>query len=123
MVNKKIIHKRYYRIVGQNRSNQHFTVIDRTPFEKVHLICCKHLLGTKKTSSNIGVKAELGRFPVENIINSQAILYLARLHTDNLNPLLKEAFELSKSLDSQGVSKDNYYLLVKMNYLLNDNIK
>jgi hypothetical protein len=37
-----------------------------TPFEKVHLICCKHLLGTKKTSSNIGVKAELGRFPVEN---------------------------------------------------------
>jgi hypothetical protein len=43
------------------------------------------------------VKAELGRFPVENFINSQAILYLARLHTDNLNPLLKEAFELSKS--------------------------
>jgi hypothetical protein len=37
-------------------------------------------------------------------INSKAILYLARLHTDNLNPLLKEAFELSKSLDSQGVS-------------------
>jgi hypothetical protein len=52
----------------------------------------------------IGVRAELGRFPVENFINSQAILYLARLHTDNLNPLLKEAFELSKSLDSQGVS-------------------
>jgi hypothetical protein len=45
------------------------------------------------------VRAELGRFPVENLINSQAILYLARLHTDNLNPLLKEAFELSKSLD------------------------
>jgi hypothetical protein len=44
------------------------------------------------------VKAELGRFPVENFINSQAILYLARLHTDNLNPLLKEAFELSKFL-------------------------
>jgi hypothetical protein len=39
----------------------HFTVIDRTPFEKVHLICCKHLLGTKNTSSNIGVKAELGK--------------------------------------------------------------
>jgi hypothetical protein len=74
---------------------------------KVHLICCKHLLGTKKTSSNIGVKAELGRFPVENFINSQAILYLARLHTDNLNLLLKEAFELSKSLDSQGVSNNH----------------
>jgi hypothetical protein len=44
----------------------HFTFIDRTPFEKVHLIFCKHLLGTKRTSSNIGVRAELGRFPVEN---------------------------------------------------------
>ena len=85
----------------------HFTFIDRTPFEKVHLICCKHLLGTKKTSSNIGVKAELGRFPVEHFINSQAILYLARLHTDHLNPLLKEAFELSKSFDSQGVSNNH----------------
>ena len=53
------------------------------------------------------MKAELGRFPVENFINSQAILYLTRLHTDNLNPLLKEAFELSKSLDSQGVSNNH----------------
>ena len=88
----------------RNGSMDHFTFIDRTSFEKVHLIFCKHLLGTKKTSSNIGVRAELGRFPDENFINSQAIVYLARLHTDNLNPLLKEAFELSKSLESQGVS-------------------
>jgi hypothetical protein len=53
-------------------------------------------VGTKNTSSNIGVRAQLGRFPVENFINSQAILYLARLHTDNLKPLLKEAFELTQ---------------------------
>ena len=33
---------------------------------------------------------------------TQSILYLARLHTDNVNPLLKEALILSKSLDSQG---------------------
>jgi hypothetical protein len=91
----------------RNGNLDHFTFIDRTPFEKVHLIVCKHLLRTKKTSSNIGVRAELGRFPIENFINSQAILYLARLHTDNLNPLLKEAFELSTSLDSQGVSNNH----------------
>jgi hypothetical protein len=84
-----VYHRAKQRAILRNGNMDHFTVIDRTPFEKVHLICCKHLLGTKKTSSNIGVKAELGRFPVENIINSQAILYLARLHTDNLNPLLK----------------------------------
>ena len=98
-----VYHRAKQRAILRNGNMDHFTVIDRTPFEKVHLICCKHLLGTKKTSSNIGVKAE----PVENFINSQAILYLARLHTDNLNPLLKEAFELSKSLDSQGVSNNH----------------
>jgi hypothetical protein len=37
----------------RNGIMDHFTFIDRTPFEKVHLIFCKHLLGTKKTSSNI----------------------------------------------------------------------
>ena len=102
-----VYHRAKQRAILRNGNMDHFTFIDRTPFEKVHLICCKHLLGTKKTSSNIGVKAELGRFPVEHFINSQAILYLARLHTDNLNPLLKEAFELSKSLDSQGVSNNH----------------
>lgn len=29
--------------------------------------------------------------------------YLGRLHFENLNPLLKDAFELSKTLDSEGV--------------------
>jgi hypothetical protein len=99
-----VYHRAKQRAILRNGNIDHFTFIDRTPFEKVHLIFCKHLLGTKKTwNSDIGVRAELGRFPVENFINSQAILYLARLHTDNLNPILKEAFELSKSLDSQGV--------------------
>jgi hypothetical protein len=59
-------------------------------------------LGAQKTSSNIGVRAELGRLPMEHFIMTQSILYLARLHTDNVNPLLKEALLLSKSLDSQG---------------------
>jgi hypothetical protein len=33
---------------------------------------------------------------------TQSILYLARLHSDHVNALLKEALILSKSLDSQG---------------------
>ena len=106
-----VYHRAKQRAILRNGNMDHFTFIDRTPFEKVHLIFCKHLLGTKKTSSNIEVRAERGRFPVENFINSQAILYLARLHTDNLNPLLKEAFELSKSLDSQSVY--SWYTYVK----------
>jgi hypothetical protein len=46
---------------------------------------------TKKTSSNIGVRAELGRLPMEHFIMTQSILYLARLHSDHVNALLKEA--------------------------------
>jgi hypothetical protein len=69
------------------------------PFLSIALCFAKKIIHKRY----IGVKAE----PVENFINSQAILYLARLHTDNLNPLLKEAFELSKSLDSQGVSNNH----------------
>ena len=37
---------------------------------------------------------------MEHFIMTQSILYLARLHTDNVNPLLKEALILSKSLHS-----------------------
>jgi hypothetical protein len=58
-------------------------------------------MGAKKTSSNIGVRAELGRLPMEHFIMTQSILYLARLHTDNVNPLLKEALVLSKSVDKE----------------------
>ena len=78
-----------------------FTFIDKSPFEKVHLNFCK-ILGTKKTASNIGVRAEFGGLPLEHFIVSQSILYLARLHTDNINPVLKEAFVTAKSLDSEG---------------------
>jgi hypothetical protein len=85
-----------------NKEIDHFTFIDKTSCERIHLNFCKFTLGAKKTSSNIGVRAELGRLPMEHFIMTQSILYLARLHTDNVNPLLKEALILSKSLDSQG---------------------
>jgi hypothetical protein len=55
-----VYHRAKQRATLRNGNMDHFTFIDRTPFEKVHLIFCKHLLGTKKTSSNIGVRAELG---------------------------------------------------------------
>ena len=50
-------HMAKQRAILRNGNMDHFTFIDtcRTLFEKVHLIFCKHLLGTKKTSSNIGV--------------------------------------------------------------------
>ena len=71
-----VYHRAKQRAILRNGNIDHFTFIDRTPFEKVHLIFCKHLLGTKKTSSNIGVRAELGRFPVENFINCKQFYIL-----------------------------------------------
>ena len=85
-----------------NKEIDNFTFIDKTPCERIDLIFCKFTLGAKQISSNIGVRAELGRLPMEHFIMTQSIVYLSRLHTDNVNPLLNEALILSKSLDSQG---------------------
>ena len=106
-----IFHRAKQRALQNNVDIDIFNFIDKTPFEKVHLNFCKYSLGTRKTSSNIGVRSELGRLPIENFIAQQSVLYLSRLYTDNLNPLLKEAFELTKSLDSDGVY--SWYTYVK----------
>ena len=71
-----VYHRAKQRAILKNGNMDHFTFIDRTPFEKVHLIFCKHLLETKRTFSNIGVRAELGRFPVENFINCKQFYIL-----------------------------------------------
>jgi len=76
--------------------------IDKTAIEKVHLGFCKSILGVKKSSTNLAVWAELSRLPLESIIKTQTSLYLLRLNNDNINPLLKEAFHLSKILDKEG---------------------
>ena len=85
--------------------------MDKNPFEKVHLNFCKTHLGIKKSASNIGARAELGRLPIEHFILTQSSIYLARLHTEKINPLLKEALKLTKSLDSLGTY--SWYTYVK----------
>ena len=72
-------------------------------YEKIHNKFCKYILGLKKIACNISDKSELGRFPKTDYIKTQAILYLCRLQTDPINPLLKEAFSLCKSVDSDGI--------------------
>ena len=59
---------------------------------------CKCILGLKKIAYNISAKSELGRFPITDYIKTQAMLYLCRLQTDPINPLLKEAFSICKSV-------------------------
>jgi hypothetical protein len=66
--------------------------------EKIHNKFCKYILGLKKIACNISAKSELGRFPTTDYIKTQAIL-----QTDPINSLLKEAFSLCKSVDSDGI--------------------
>jgi hypothetical protein len=42
--------------------------IDKTAIEKVHLGFCKSTLGVKKSSTNLAVRVELGRLPLESFI-------------------------------------------------------
>lgn len=94
-----------------NISVDAFSFIDKTPFEKVHLSFCKYLLGVKKSSSNLAVRLELDRLPVEKYIKVQSVLFFARLHTENINPLLKESFNLAKELDTRSVY--SWYTYIK----------
>ena len=60
-------------------------------------------MGTKRSSVNLAVRTELIREPLEKYIILQTLKYLGRLHFEIWNPLLKDAFELSTILDSEGV--------------------
>jgi hypothetical protein len=76
---------------------------------------CKYVLGIRKKASNLAVRLELGRLPVENFIKSQTLLYFAWLYTTKLNPLLKEFFLLcqkfrfSRHLHMVFICKEYYW--------------
>jgi hypothetical protein len=76
---------------------------DKFCYEKIHNKLCKYILGLKKIACNISAKSELEIFPITDYIKTQAILYFCRLQTDPINPLLKEAFSICKSVDSDGI--------------------
>ena len=64
---------------------------------------CKFILGIKKCSSNFSARYELGRYPIDNFIKSQSLLYEDRLLTVVTPETLKECFSLSESLHEKGI--------------------
>ena len=47
--------------------------------ERVHLTFLKHILGVKKTTCNLMVYGELGKYPVNTYIKSRMLSYWLRL--------------------------------------------
>jgi hypothetical protein len=64
---------------------------------------CKTLLGIRKTACNLAAKTELGRFPLNYVIKTQVMMYYSRIHSDKINPLIKEAFNLNKSMHANDI--------------------
>ena len=90
------------RAVSSGKEIDPFNFIDKTPCENLHLAFCKYILGTRKNASNLATRVEVGRLPIEFFIKTQSLLYLARLFTENINPLLRESFLLTQQLDISG---------------------
>ena len=92
-----------------DRANRNGTICDLLSFEekksykKVHNNYCKAILGIKKSACNIAAKSELGRFPIDSFIKSQILMYLCRLNTDDINLLLKEAYNVNSRLNNEGI--------------------
>ena len=78
--------------------------------EKAHLSFCKFILGVSKKATNIAVMGELGRYPLFLEVLLNMFKYYIRLKkSDDL--LLKEAFNLSKSLHDE--QKKSWYTSIQ----------
>ena len=97
------IYKAVKRARLHGRNCDKLSLSDKFCFEKVHNKFCKSVLGIKKTACNIAAKSELGRMPLDSFIKVQVMLYFSRIHTNEINPLVKEALNLNKSLYNEGI--------------------
>ena len=71
---------------------------EKSSYEKIHAKYCKTVLGLKKTACNILTLSELRRLPIASFIKTQVMMYLVRINTNNINPLIKESLNVNKSL-------------------------
>ena len=77
--------------------------MDKFSPENVHHKFCNSVQGIEKTSSNNTAKIELGRLPIDSFIRIQAMMYYSRIHSENINFLVKEAFNINKSMSEEGI--------------------
>ena len=61
--------------------------------EKLHLKCCKYILGAHAKASNLATVGELGRFPFYNDICENITKYYSRLLQMNSDTLLGQTLQ------------------------------
>lgn len=59
-------------------------------------------MGLSKQAVNIAARAELAQYPLDTFIKMQSVKYLIRFLSRTSNPLLDDAFILSKNLHTNG---------------------
>jgi hypothetical protein len=95
------------RTIAANKSNSNFDLIDSldTSFlEKVNLKYCKFVPGISKKSVNIAARADISQYPLDVYIKLQVLKYMARISNKDNNPLLLDAYSLSRTLHLNGTS-------------------
>ena len=83
-------------------------------FEIFFTSICKSILGVRKTASNLGVKAELGVFPLSLLIMQKLIHYYVRLSEMDNTALVKKALLHQNVMYLNECQND---MLVKRSYL------
>ena len=84
--------------IAENKTNLYY----KSAPDKCYIKWLKQTLGVHSKSTNIAVSAELGCFPVLHDAYSNIISYWNRLQTDNIGPILKDAYLCNQNMLEQG---------------------
>ena len=69
--------------------------------EKAHIYFCKRSLGVNKQYSNVGCRNELGRLPLQHIINTAIVRYVYHLKELPDNYIAKQCLQMCKDMSAK----------------------
>ena len=78
------------------------TLLTKNKLEQFQIKIFKNLLGVSRTTSNISILLELGRYPITSYMHYQTIKYFARLSSMKDDRLLHEAYNYEKEKIQSG---------------------
>ena len=76
---------------------------DKLHYEKIHTKFCKFVLNVSKFTSNLAVRAELGRYPLYVKLLALCAKYWARLKEGSPNKLLNKAYKQARLMNAQWI--------------------